>query len=99
MTTQIVPEAVRQTSSDQRQQAQFASRWRMMSGAAKGYLWHHYGAAGTNFGHLDDDGIGEATIGGDIDRLISDYFTAFHVTARGWHLFAMRSGWPTLAST
>jgi hypothetical protein len=98
LTDIIIPAAMRETSADQRQRAQFESRWRVMSGAAHGFIWPHFGATGTTVSDVDATGVGLATIGGSIDTLAIDYFTAFHVTSRGWTLFARRSGWPELAS-
>ena len=98
LTDIIIPAAMRETAPEQRQRAQLESRWRVMSGAAHGFIWPHFGATGTTFRDLDLEGVGLATIGGSIQTLAIDYFTAFHVTSRGWALFAMRSGWPELAS-
>lgn len=97
MTDVVIPAALRETTSDERQRAQFASRWRVMSGAAHGLIWPHFGAPGTSFSELDSSGIGQVTVGGSVDTLVIDYFTAFHVTARAWSLFAERSGLPGLA--
>jgi len=97
LTDTIIPAAMRETTADQRQRAQFESRWRVMSGAAHGFLWPHFGATGTTFSDVDAAGVGLATISGSVDALAIDYFTAFHVTSRGWALFAKRSGRPELA--
>ncbi|HUS22479.1 MAG TPA: hypothetical protein VMZ66_10770 [Aeromicrobium sp.] len=98
LTDIIIPAAMRETAAEQRQRAQFASRWRVMSGAAHGFLWPHFGATGTTFSDVDPAGVGLATIGGRIATLAIDYFTAFHVTSCGRALFADRSGRPELAS-
>jgi hypothetical protein len=98
LTDIIIPAALRETAPDRRQRAQFGSRWRVMSGAAHGLLWPHFGATGTTFSDVDPAGVGLATIVGSVGTLAIDYFTAFHVTSRGWALFAARSGWPELAS-
>lgn len=98
MTDTIIPAAINETTPDSRQQAQFESRWRVMSGAAHGFVWPHFGAPGTTVSNVDPVGVGLVTVGGSIGTLAIDYFIAFHVTARGWALFAERSGWQALAS-
>ncbi|MGE3689379.1 MAG: hypothetical protein AB7J47_23805 [Acidimicrobiia bacterium] len=98
LTDIVIPAAVDQTTADERQRAQFKSRWRVTSGAAHGFIWSHFGAAGTAFSDLDPSGIGLVTIGGSVQGLAVDYFTAYHVTARAWALFAKRAGWPALAA-
>lgn len=98
LTDIVIPAAMRETAPDQRQRAQFESRWRVTSGAAHGFLWPHFGATGTTLSDVDQSGVGVATIGGSIDTVAVDYFTAFHVASRGWALFAKRSGLPELAS-
>ena len=98
LTDTIIPAAIRETTSDQRQRAQLESRWRVMSGAAHGLLWSHFGATGTTVSDVDPAGVGLVTISGSVDTLAMDYFTAFHVTARAWALFAKRAGRPELAS-
>lgn len=98
LTDNIIPAAVDQTTADERQRAQFKSRWRVMSGAAHGFIWSHFGAAGTAVSDLDPSGVGLVTIGGSVQTLAIDYFTAYHVTARAWALFAQRTGWPALAA-
>lgn len=98
LTDVIIPAAMRETAADQRQRTQFEARWRVMSGAAHGFLWPHFGAPGTTVADVDPAGVGLVTIGGSIETLAIDYFTAFHVTSRGWALFAERSGRPGLAS-
>lgn len=97
LTDVIIPAAMQATVPEQRQRAQLESRWRVMSGAAHGFIWPHFGAAGTTISDLGPEGIGLATITGSVETLAIDYFTAFHVASRGWALFAMRSGLPELA--
>ena len=68
-----------------------------MSGSAHSLLWPYYGHAGTRTHSVDDDGVGRTVIGGDVERLSMDYFSAFHVASCGWRLFAERAGRPDLA--
>lgn len=98
LTEKIIPAAVDQTTANERQRAQFKARWRVMSGAAHGFIWSHFGAAGTAYSDLDPSGVGLVTIGGSVQTLAIDYFTAYHVTARAWALFAQRAAWPVLAA-
>lgn len=98
MTDTIIPAAVNETTTGSRQRSHFESRWRVMSGAAHGFVWPHFGAPGTTVSNVDPAGVGLVTAGGSVGTLAIDYFTAFHVTARGWALFAERSGWHALAS-
>lgn len=96
LTDTIIPAALRATTADERQRAQFESRWRVTSGAAHGFLWQHAGSPGTSVTEVDPSGVSLSTIGGSVETLVVDYFTAYHVTARGWALFAMRAGRPEL---
>lgn len=98
MTDTVIPAAMRATVPTERQRAQFESRWRVTSGAAHGFIWPHFGAPGTRVVDPDDRGIGETTVGGSVETLVNDYFTAFHIAAKGWDLFEQRSGWPNLGA-
>lgn len=97
LTDTVIAAAVHRTTRNDRQRAQFKSRWRVMSGAAHGFIWPHFGAAGTSISNLDSSGVGVVTIGGSVETVVIDYFTAYHVTAQGWMLFAQRANWPELA--
>lgn len=53
MTDTIIPAAMDETTTDARQRAQLESRWRVMSGAAHGFVWPHFGAPGTTVSNVD----------------------------------------------
>lgn len=96
VTSEVLPRALEETTTDVRQRAHLASRWRLMSGAAHGLLWHFFGHDGVSVSHVNEDNVGEVTVGGDHSRLFMDYMTAFHIASRGWKLLGVRAGWPTL---
>ena len=98
LTDIIIPAAMQETVPDPRQRAQLESRWRVMSGAAHGFIWPHFGAAGTTIADVNPEGVGLTTVAGSVETLAIDYFTAFHVATRAWALFAERAGWPGLAT-
>jgi hypothetical protein len=61
-----------------------------MSGAAHALGWHYFGNDGTNATDVDAGGVGRITIGGDLGRLVMDYFPAYHVATHGWRLLNER---------
>lgn len=94
LTTEIIPTALEFTVRDAGQRGQMMPRWRSMSGAAHALPWHFFGNEGTTATDLDDGGVGVGvgvvTVNGDVQRLLMDYMTAYHVAAAGWRLMAAR---------
>lgn len=69
-----------------------------MSGSAHSLLWPHFGHDGTSIDSIDELGVGRVVVGGDASRLASDYFTAYHIAACGWRLFAQGAGRADIAT-
>lgn len=90
--TDVLPAAVEATTSEKAFREHVQLRWRQMAGSAHSLLWPHYGHAGTRSHSVDPSGIGYNVDGGDVERLGMDYFSAYHVAACGWRLFAQRAG-------
>lgn len=95
LTNEVVPRAA-EVLGDERLRSQVLLQWRSMSGAVHALMWHHFGQQGTSVSDLDEDRIGRIAIAGDVGRLVMVYFSAFHMAAAGWQLFALRSGIPEL---
>lgn len=98
MTNDVLPAALAATPGNEEFRAQAELRWRSMSGAAHSLIWQHFGQPGTTSEESDVDGISRVIVGGDIESLVMDYFTAFRVAAAGWNLLAERADRPDLVA-
>lgn len=90
----IIPAAVEVLGDELRPQVEL--QWRTMSGAVHALMWHHFGYKGTSARDVNEDRIGHITVGGDVERLVMEYFSGFQLAVAGWRLFAVRSGIPQL---
>jgi hypothetical protein len=90
LTDVVIPAALQYAVPDDEAQGQMILGWRSMSGAAHALAWHFFGNAGTSAAEVDALGIGEITVGGDVERLLMDYFTAYRVALAGWDLLDKR---------
>ena len=90
LSDEVIPTALAVAVPDASQRGQMLVRWRTMSGAAHAFAWHLFGNEGTTPHDLDPGGVGPISVAGDLETLLMDYFTAYHVSVAGWRLLDKR---------
>lgn len=90
LTDNVIPCALEYAVPNPSQRGQMTPGWRSMSGAAHALVWHYSGPDGLTAADPDEGGVGLISVEGKVQRLVADYFTAYHVAAAGWRLLQQR---------